>query len=377
MNGQYSCWCCSIYGTLSESGDPFGGSGGIKPVPAPPPAPGGEEGEAGNSVAAKVPKVKKDLKFSALPAWVWIFSFLLPVVYVVISKVLTRGLPASKTYASPGGLTYMRALRCKGLSWLTLCQMLSGYLEPVEKPDGSAIWKRTTWFGGLAKGHDLLGICYGDSDELSKRCRVAMMVFSVLLASALSIAFGSTQLQAESDCRYECHMTPRNTNPIYGSSGGSPGGSPGLECKLDTFFRDDDGPIDGWGNNDDDNQFELPSDYLSSTGLFILLINQLCKPHGGLLNPDYSRFHTGLLLTRLSPALDRRHCHRDAPQGGHPKGAVPQRRRERRRHLADGRRRPRYGNRCFGCRVLVPAESWLVPGRAQGYKERGRHGALG
>ena len=376
MNGQYSCWCCSIYGTLSESGDPFGGSGGIKPVPAPPPAPTGEEGEAGNSVASKVPKVKKDLKFSALPAWVWIFSFLLPVVYVVISKVLTRGLPASKTYASPGGLTYMRALRCKGLSWLTLCQMLSGYLEPVEKPDGSAIWKRTTWFGGLAKGHDLLGICYGDSDELSKRCRVAMMVFSILLASALSIAFGSTQLQAESDCTYECHMTPRNTNPNFqGLSAGS--STPGLECRLDTFFRDDDGPIDGWGNNDDDNQFELPSDYLSSTGLFILLINQLCKPHGGLLNPDYSRFHTGLLLTRLGPALDRRLCHRDAPQGGHQKGAVPQRRRERRRHLADGRRRPRYGSRCFRCRVLVPAESWLVPGRAQGYKERGRHGALG
>ena len=368
MDGWYSCWCCGTRGTVSERGDPFGGLGGIMPVPAPPPAPGGEAPPpAPGGVASKVPKVKKDLKFSALPAWVWIFSFLLPVVYVVISKVLTHGLPASKTYASPGGLTYMRALRCKGLSWLTLCQMLSGYLEPVEKPDGSAIWKRTTWFGGLAKGHDLLGICYGDSDELSKRCRVAMMVFSVLLASALSIAFGSTQLQAESDCTYECQMTPRNT-------GGSAGGSPGLECKLDTFFRDD----DGFGlDDDDDDEFELPSDYLSSTGLFILLINQLCKPHRGLLNPDYSRFHTGLLLTRLSPALDRRHCHRDAPQGGHPKGAVPQRRRERRRHLADGRRRPRYGSRCFRCRVLVPAESWLVPGRAQGYKERGRHGALG
>ena len=290
MDGWYSCWCCGTRGTVSERGDPFGGLGGIMPVPAPPPAPGGEAPPpAPGGVASKVPKVKKDLKFSALPAWVWIFSFLLPVVYVVISKVLTRGLPASKTYASPGGLTYMRALRCKGLSWLTLCQMLSGYLEPVEKPDGSAIWKRTTWFDGLAKGHDLLGICYGDSDELSKRCRVAMMVFSVLLASALSIAFGSTQLQAESDCTYECQMTPRNT-------GGSAGGSPGLECKLDTFFRDD----DGFGlDDDDDDEFELPSDYLSSTGLFILLINQLCKPHRGLLNPDYSRGFTRVCCSHV------------------------------------------------------------------------------
>ena len=74
------------------------------PVPAPPPAPGGEAPPpAPGGVASKVPKVKKDLKFSALPAWVWIFSFLLPVVYVVISKVLERGLPASKTYASRAG----------------------------------------------------------------------------------------------------------------------------------------------------------------------------------------------------------------------------------------------------------------------------------
>ena len=87
------------------------------------------------------------------------------------------------------------------------------------------------------------------------------MAFSVLLASALSIAFGSTQLKPSSDCTYECSMGPRGIEATFGSEG--------LTCSLDTFFRDAE------GNEEDDTEVELPSDYLSTTGLFILLINQL------------------------------------------------------------------------------------------------------
>ena len=270
LSGSYNCWCCSFPGRVSDGPDPFADMGGwdtgTATVEEDTPAAAGDEGEASNSVASKVPKVKNSLDLSGLPAWVWVFSFLLPVVYFVISMVLVRGLPARKIYASPGGLTVVRALRCKGLSWLTLCQLLSGYLVVENDPvDGSEIWKTTTWFGGLAKGHDLLGICYGDNDKLSKRCRFAMMVFSILLASALSIAFGSTQLHSSSDCTYECQMGPRDIEPSYGE--------PGLSCKLDTFFQDSD---DEWGDDgDEEKKYELPSGYLSSTGLYILLINQL------------------------------------------------------------------------------------------------------
>ena len=253
LSGRYSCWCCDIGGSIGSDDDPFGGEDSFVDVVE---DDGATDATGDDDSAA--PEVNNELDLSGLPSWVWAFSFLLPVVYVVVAKLLTLGLPAAKIYAAPGGLTMLRALRCQGLSWTTLCQWQTGYLEVVEGADGTEHWKIVGWFPGLAAGHDLLGICFGDSDELSKRCRVAKMAFSVLLASALSIAFGSTQLEPSSDCTYECSMGARGTNF----------GEPGLSCELDTFFRDDEGEAE-------EPNIELPSDYLSTTGLFILLINQL------------------------------------------------------------------------------------------------------
>ena len=147
-------------------------------------------------------------------------------------------------------------------------QMQTEYLEVVEKADGSEHWSVVGCFPGLAADHELLAIWFGDADELSKRARVAKIVFSVLLASALSIAFGSTQLKPSSDCRYDCTMGPLGMNPVVGE--------PGLSCELDTFFRDANAMSgDLMGNEEESTEVELPSGYLSTTGLLILLINQL------------------------------------------------------------------------------------------------------
>ena len=281
ITGWYGCWCCFGVAWLRNEPDPLAGmDGGVF-----------ETIEEGKDSAPTKPKgasgaVKKTLNVSALPAWVWVVSFLLPVLFMIASKVLTRGLAKAKVYKTPGGLSPVKLVTGKAkLSKESLLQMLTSYLQVVENADGTASWHANSCFMGIARKHGLLSVCYGDVNELSTSCRVGLIIFSILMASSLSTAFGSATLGTYSTCDYQCEVFPEGW-PLNGAKGA------GVECTYDDTpsIFDDQKEI----------KIEVDGSYFTSTGLFIFAINKLYDMGCGMLLGAATRkghaSHSGALV---------------------------------------------------------------------------------
>ena len=205
---------------------------------------------------------------------------------MIASKVLTRGLAKAKVYKTPGGLSPVKLVTGKAkLSKESLLQMLTSYLQVVENADGTASWHVNSCFMGIARKHGLLSVCYGDVNELSTSCRVGLIIFSILMASSLSTAFGSATLGTYSTCDYQCEVFPEGW-PLNGAKGA------GVECTYDDTpsIFDDQKEI----------KIEVDGSYFTTTGLFIFAINKLYDMGCGMLLGAATRkghaSHSGALV---------------------------------------------------------------------------------